>query len=223
MTLMIFDCDGVLVNSEEIYIAADLEFLASVGVILEREAYTDTFMGLSPAMWQERLQTTLLQTSSAPLPPDFFERMDENSTAQLEARLAALPDAWHVIGGLTARRCVASSTPSMRLRWKLQQTGLIGLFDPHIFSSDMVLNGKPAPDLFLHAAAAMGVQPGECVVVEDSVNGVMAGKAAGMQVIGFTAGAHCTGNHGERLAMAGADRVVCSYGDLAAALDGVGA
>lgn len=223
MTLMIFDCDGVLVNSEEIYLAAELEFLTSIGVVLERDFYMDAFMGLSPPMWQARLQSTIEQTSSAPLPSDFFARLDDHSTAQLEMHLAALPDARHTIDGLTALRCVASSTPSVRLRWKLQQTGLIGLFDPHIFSSDMVRNGKPAPDLFLHAAAAMGVRPGECVVVEDSVNGVMAGKAAGMQVIGFTAGAHCAGNHGERLAMAGADRIVGSYGDLATALNGLGA
>lgn len=222
MTLMIFDCDGVLVNSEEIYLATELEFLASVGVILEREVYTDTFMGLSPPMWQARLEAIMLETRSAPLPPDFFEQLDGHTTARIETHLAALPDARHVIDGLAARLCVASSTPSARLRWKLQQTGLIGLFDPHIFSSDMVRNGKPAPDLFLHAAAAMGVPTGECVVVEDSVNGVMAGKAAGMQVIGFTAGAHCAGNHGERLARAGADRIVESYGDLAAALERLG-
>ncbi|KFC69355.1 putative Haloacid dehalogenase-like hydrolase Phosphatase [Bosea sp. LC85] len=223
MTLIIFDCDGVLVNSEEIYLAAELAFLASAGVILERDVYTDTFMGLSPPMWQARLQSIIAEKRSAPLPPNFFARLDDHSTAQLEIHLAALPGARHTIGGLTALRCVASSTPSVRLRWKLQETGLIGLFDPHIFSSDMVLNGKPAPDLFLHAAAVMGVQPGDCVVVEDSVNGVMAGKAAGMQVIGFTAGAHCAGNHGDRLAMAGADRIVCSYGDLATALNGLGA
>jgi len=222
MTLIIFDCDGVLVNSEEVYLAAELEFLASVGVVLERDVYTDTFMGLSPPMWQARLQSIIAEQRSAPLPSDFFVRLDDHTTARIEVHLAALPDARQTIDGIEARRCVASSTPSARLRWKLQQTGLIGLFDPHIFSSDMVANGKPAPDLFLHAAAAMGVQPGECVVVEDSVNGVMAGKAAGMQVIGFTAGAHCAGNHGDRLAMAGADRIVGSYGELAAALDGLG-
>ncbi len=223
MTLIIFDCDGVLVNSEEIYLAAELEFLATAGVVLERDVYTDTFMGLSPPMWQAKLQSIIAEQRSAPLPSDFFARLDEHTTARIEVHLAALPDARRSIGRIKARRCVASSTPSTRLRWKLQQTGLLGLFDPHIFSSDMVRNGKPAPDLFLHAATTMGAQPWECVVVEDSVNGVMAGKAAGMQVIGFTAGAHCAGNHGDRLAMAGADRVVGRYGDLAAALDGLGA
>ncbi|UVK48207.1 HAD family hydrolase (plasmid) [Mesorhizobium sp. AR07] len=222
MKLIIFDCDGVLVNSEEIYLAAELEFLASIGVIFERGSYTQAFMGLSPAMWKTKLQSTVEQKSGGTLPPDFFERLDELTSARMDKHLAALPEARLTISGITALRCVASSTPSARLHWKLQHTGLISLFDPHIFSSDMVRNGKPAPDLFLHAAAAMGAHPDECVVVEDSVNGVMAGKAAGMHVIGFTAGGHCGGNHGDSLLMSGADTIVCKYGDLVAALNGLG-
>lgn len=104
MTLIIFDCDGVLVNSEEIYLTAELEFLASVGVILEREDYTDTFMGLSPPMWQARLQAIIAEKRSAPLPSDFFARLDDHSTAQLEIHLAALPGAQHTIDRLTALR-----------------------------------------------------------------------------------------------------------------------
>jgi HAD superfamily hydrolase (TIGR01509 family) len=218
MKLVIFDCDGVLVNSEEIYLAAELEFLASIGAVFKRSAYMQAFMGLAPSMWKAKLQSTIEQKSGSPVPADFFARMDEHTTAQMLKHLAALPGALHTINGIATRRCVASSTPSTRLRWKLQHTGLISLFDPHIFSSDMVRNGKPAPDLFLYAAAAMNVRPDECVVVEDSVNGVMAGKAAGMHVVGFTAGNHCAGDHSDSLFRSGADTVVRTYGDLAPAL-----
>jgi HAD superfamily hydrolase (TIGR01509 family) len=218
MKLVIFDCDGVLVNSEEIYLAAELEFLASIGAVFERSAYMQAFMGLDPNMWRAKLRSTIEQMSGNPVPSDFFARMDEHTMARMERHLTALPGAGHTISGITTPRCVASSTPSARLRWKLQHTALISLFDPHIFSSDMVRNGKPAPDLFLYAAAAMNVRPEECVVVEDSANGVLAGKAAGMRVIDFTAGNHCVGDHGDSLLQSGADTITCTYGDLAAAL-----
>ena len=211
--LIIFDCDGVLVNSEEIYQATELEYLAAAGITFEPSAYTQAFMGLAPAMWQAKLEA-IGQERAKPLSPLFFEQLAGHTNERLRKNLAALPDARNVISQLPASICVASSTPLARLRWKLEHTGLIDLFDPHVFSSDMVVNGKPEPDLFLHAAGTMGVHPGECIVVEDSVNGVLAGKAAGMRVIGFTAGNHCTGTHGDALLRHGADALVDAYEDL---------
>ncbi|MCV3239569.1 HAD family hydrolase [Mesorhizobium sp. ZC-5] len=218
MKLIIFDCDGVLVNSEEIYIAAELEFLAEIGAVFEQATYMQSFMGLSPSMWREKLRPAVEQNLGKTLPADFFDRMQTSAASRIETDLAALPDAYGTIGKIGALRCVASSTPSVRLHWKLQRAGLIDLFAPHIFSSDMVKNGKPAPDLFLHAAATMGIEPADCLVVEDSANGVLAGKAAGMKVVGLTAGRHCLAGHANILSDCGADVIVESYATLPAAL-----
>lgn len=218
MKLIIFDCDGVLVNSEEIYIAAELEFLAEIGAVFEQATYMQSFMGLSPSTWREKLRPAVEQNLGKALPADFFDRMQTSAASRIETDLAALPGAYDTIGKISALRCVASSTPSVRLRWKLQHTGLSDLFAPHIFSSDMVKNGKPAPDLFLHAAATMGIEPADCLVVEDSANGVLAGKAAGMSVIGFTGGKHCLAGHSDILLSCGADAIVESYTGLAAEL-----
>ncbi|AJC79753.1 HAD superfamily hydrolase protein [Rhizobium etli bv. phaseoli str. IE4803] len=222
MKLIIFDCDGVLVNSEEIYLAAELEFLESIGAGFESKAYMQSFMGLSPGMWEAKLQNCVEAKTGTPLPRDFYAQIEHISTMRLEADLAEIPYARQAINKIATLRCVASSTPSTRLRWKLQHVGLIDLFDPHIFSADLVANGKPAPDLFLHAATAMNVLPHECVVVEDSVNGVIAGKAAGMRVIGFTAGNHCSADHGESLMRSGADIIVENYDDLAGVIERFG-
>jgi len=213
--LIIFDCDGVLVNSEEIYQAAELEFLCSAGLVCEPVAYAEQFMGLSPAAWRSKLEAMGRETGK-PLSAAFFDQMSASTAGQLEERLAALPGAGETILRLATRRCVASSTPYARLRWKLERTGLLEMLDPHVFSSDMVENGKPAPDLFLHAAASMGVDPVDCIVIEDSANGVLAGKAAGMRVVGFVAGKHCSGDHASRLLRAGADVIVEDYRSLEA-------
>lgn len=98
--------------------------------------------------------------------------------------------------------------------WKLAHTGLADLFRGNLFSTDLVEYGKPAPDLFLHAAKTMQHLPGDCVVVEDSKNGVLAAKRAGMKAIGFTAANHCLDEHGATLREAGADVVVQTYAGL---------
>jgi beta-phosphoglucomutase-like phosphatase (HAD superfamily) len=104
------------------------------------------------------------------------------------------------------------------LEWKLELTGLLELFHPHVFSGEMVERGKPDPDLFLHAAAEMDADPARSVVVEDSANGVLAARAAGMTVVGFTGGDHCLDGHGEMLAESGADSVIGSLSELEATL-----
>ena len=152
-------------------------------------------------------------------PGRLFERFHAFTSERIEADLAALPDARETIGGISVLRCVASSTPSERLRWKLRHAGLIDLFQPHVFSSDMVRNGKPAPDLFLYTAASMGVSPVECLVVEDSANGVLAGKAASMQVVCFTGGRHCMDGHADALISCGADVIVESFAGLRGAIE----
>lgn len=216
---IIFDCDGVLIDSEAIYIDAELEFLAGAGVRYERAAYVQTFMGLAPDEWRTRLGVEMRTRTGRPPAPGFFASLDAFVMRAFEARLTALPGAREVVAGLDVPRCVASSSPMESLTWKLRHTGLLDLFTPHLFSADMVTRGKPAPDLFLHAATTLGVDPQRCVVVEDSVNGVLAARAAGMGVIGLTAGAHCLDGHAAALTAKGADVVIEAFADLRAAVD----
>ena len=221
MKLIIFDCDGVLVNSEEIYLAAGLAFLNNIVTTFEPDALHAILHGTcSRYVGQEKLRPAIESKEiGEALPPDFFERLDAFTKARMERELTALPEARHTIERISMLRCVASSTPSGRLRWKLERAGLVDLFEPHIFSSDMVENGKPAPDVFIHAAAIMEVSPDQCIVVEDSANGVLAGRAAGMRVIGFTGGNHCPTGYADILFHSGADLIVGSYADLKSAIE----
>lgn len=219
--MIIFDCDGVLVDSEAIYVDAELRFLERAGLAIDRVTYMRTFMGLAPDEWRARLSDHVPQQTGRHLPDGFFETLDAFVVEAFETALVPVAGVRSAVAGLSVARCVASSTSLERLSWKLERTELLDLFAPHIFSAEAVARGKPAPDLFLHAAATMGVDPLRCVVVEDSANGIRAGKAAGMAVIGFTGGGHCLDGHGALLAAAGADIVIDTFADLHAALEGL--
>jgi HAD superfamily hydrolase (TIGR01509 family) len=211
--VLIFDCDGVLVDSEAVAVDAEMGFLAAAGLRYERATYVRRFVGLSPADWHGHLHGDHLRHLGEPPPPDFFADLDAHVHGALEADLRAI-DGAHEAAAAAPRRCVASSTPLPQLRWKLCRTGLAEVFGDAVFSADAVANGKPAPDLFLHAADVMGAAAGACTVVEDSVNGVRAGRAAGMQVVGFTGGGHCGPDHADVLTAAGAHAVVTDFAAL---------
>lgn len=186
--LVIFDCDGVLVDSEPIAIEVLLETVAARGVTIGPDiAYRD-FLGRT------------LKTVSAALAAEHGVVMDDAALAGMRERLferyaadlAPMAGIKEVLGALDVPACVASSSVYERIEVSLKLTGLYGRFAPHIYSATMVERGKPAPDLFLFAAKKMGVEPDRCVVVEDSPAGVLAAKAAGMRVIAFTGGGHVT-------------------------------
>ncbi len=219
MKLVIFDCDGVLVNSETIYIASELEFLRREGLFCEHGEYIETFTGLPPDVWRSMLVTDARERVGEALEDDFFEALDRYVMGRFETELEVVPGAWDSVANLGYKCCVASSTPYNRLCWKLSHTGLVDLFIDAIFSSDMVKNGKPEPDLFLHAARIMEEKPENCIVVEDSCNGVLAGKAANMAVIGFSGGDHCLEGHVDALMEAGADCVIGELSGLKSTID----
>ncbi len=214
MKLVIFDCDGVLINSEEIYVNSEIEFLSNAGFQLEKRAYMEAFMGLSQDDWRVKLGTAVQERSGHPLPENFFESLDTFVMQRFESELRSISGVRGAVSNLELTCCVASSTPLPALQWKLEHTGLADLFSPRIFSADMVDRGKPAPDLFLHAAATLAIEPRHCVVVEDSANGVIAGKAAGMKVIGFTGGDHCLADHEAILIDSGAQVVIDDFAQL---------
>lgn len=216
--LVIFDCDGVLVDSEIIYVETERRCLAQAGLPISRDRYVRTYSGLPSDEWQIRLTEEFRATTGKAVDDAFFDSIRIECEDAFKVSLVQVPGARAGLDALGNRFCVASSSLEDELHWKLRHTGLHDLFAPNIYSTEKVQNGKPAPDLFLLAAKAMGVPPANAIVVEDSVNGVLAGKAAGMKVIGFVGGGHCRDDHGPMLQERGADVIVGSFAALAVAI-----
>ncbi|WP_051723508.1 HAD family phosphatase [Streptomyces albus] len=185
--LVIFDNDGVLVDSEPISNRALAAYLTELGHPTTYEDSLRDYMGSA----MHRVHDLVLARSGRRLPDDFDETFHRRVFEEFRRRLRPVPGVDGVLAGLAAAGvpyCVASSGSHERIRVTLTTTGLYDHFgEERIFSAQDVGRGKPAPDLFLHAAAAMGVPPGRCAVVEDSPLGVRAAVAAGMDVYGFTA------------------------------------
>ncbi|MBK8085694.1 MAG: HAD family phosphatase [Devosia sp.] len=213
MKAIIFDCDGVLVDSEAIYQEAEVRFLTELGLRIDPKAYAKKFMGLSPDVYYRTLFETYTPELSGGFPEDFEKKLSSYCKQQIEENLRAVPGALPYITSLTVPFAVASSTNLEFLHKKLRMTSMHTHFDPHIYSGEQVARGKPFPDLFLFAANRLGVAPANCVVFEDSVNGVTAGLAAGMRVVGFCGGGHCDASHADVLLQAGAHAIAYSYDD----------
>ncbi len=187
--LVIFDCDGVLVDSEGIALEVLVEALAKKGVLLTTDEAAERFLGRSLGSLTEVVRSEF----GVEIDPAFLAGMRDGLYARFRAELDPLPGVAAAIDSLKAMEvscCVASSSQRERIELSLSVTGLLPRLSPHIFSATMVERGKPAPDLFLHAAAQMGVAPSQCLVIEDSPAGVRAAQAAGMRVLAFTGGSH---------------------------------
>ena len=211
--LMIFDCDGVLVDSEPLSCRIDAEVLTECGVPYTAEDVARDFTGVSIKDQITRIE----MERGIRLPDDFTERLNRTLFQRFETDLKPIDGVRDAILSLPFPRCVASSSTPERIALSLRITGLADLFD-NIFSSTQVARGKPAPDLFLHAASRMNAHPEECLVIEDSIAGVQAARAAGMRVIGFVGGSHCGPEHGEKLRRAGAPIIIERMSDLSAAV-----
>jgi HAD superfamily hydrolase (TIGR01509 family) len=208
--LVIYDCDGTLIDTETLYGEISLAMCQEAGLShWTLDHYVDQLVGIPWADGMKIIESAL----GRPLPADFETRIEEAVALRLESELRALPGVREALSAMAGRRCVASSTVLEPLRRNLALAGLIDLFDPHVFSASQVKRGKPAPDVFLFAAAEMGAEPGRSLVLEDSVPGVLAARAAGMQVAGFTGVAHDKRRMRERLLAAGAAGVVDDFRD----------
>ena len=205
--LVIFDCDGVLIDSELLSVRADLACLADNGIAVSADEIIERYTGVSMAEMLADLEARYGRKL-----PDFAPRHRQRLEAIFEAELRAIPGVTAVLDRLDGegkcRVCVASSSSPERLRHALRLVGLYQRLHPNIFSATEVARGKPAPDLFLYAATRMGVPPHRVVVIEDSVPGIAAAIAAGMTAIGFIGGGHCRPGHDARLAAEGAARVI---------------
>ncbi|MFE2771864.1 HAD family hydrolase [Microbacterium resistens] len=184
MDLVIFDCDGVLVDSERLSVGIDRRVLAEFGWLLTEQQIVHRFVGRSAGAFRQELERFLGRR----LPDDWEQPFQPWYRDAFEQELVAVPGIIAALDAVTEPMCVASSGSHEKIRRSLRVTGMLNRFDGRIFSADDVALGKPAPDLFLHAAEQMGVSPDACVVVEDSRFGVRAARAAGMRVLGFAGG-----------------------------------
>jgi len=205
---VIFDCDGVLVNSEEIVQRVELRRLSEIGLHYELPEFADRFMGVTEAAFFAGLDADHRARFGKPLPGDFETNLLSAFVEEFAHALVAHDGVAGVVAAISGPKAVASSSGTERLAHKLRLVGLYDAFAPHVYSGDVVANGKPAPDLFLYAAEKLGIAPKACAAVEDSVNGVLSAVAAGMTVIGYVGGRHCTPHQTGKLRKAGAVAVI---------------
>jgi HAD superfamily hydrolase (TIGR01509 family) len=217
MTLLIFDCDGVLVDSEPIACGALAELMTTLGHAMTTADAVREFGGHSLADTLAGAERLL----GRPIPAEVSARAGHDLLDRFRRELKPVAGVGDAIAALPFRRCVASSSVPERIRVSLQVTGLASLFGDHVFSATEVKHGKPAPDLFLHAAARMGASPAQTIVIEDSSVGVRAARAAGMTAIGFAGASHGTAKLVADLETAGAVRVLTAMAELPAAVAAV--
>ncbi len=217
--LILFDCDGVLVDSEPIAMRILLETIAEAGHPLDPETGHSRLLGRSLATMREELAAdfgVLLDDAA-------LASMRERLYAAFRAELRPIAGIAETLDALAMPYCVASSSQPERIALSLGLTGLRERFEGRMFSATMVAAGKPAPDLFLHAAAVMGTEPARCLVVEDSPAGITAGRAAGMHVVAFLGGGHAgSPAHRQAVAAAGPHATVATMAELRAHIGGRG-
>jgi HAD superfamily hydrolase (TIGR01509 family) len=184
ISLVIFDCDGVLVDTERIAVRIDVVVLEKLGWPMSEAEVIERFMGRSDEEMTAEIEKHLGHKLAATWEEPFRHLYREAFAAEL----TAVPGVVEALDALTVPTCVASSGTHEKMRFTLGLTGLYERFAGRIFSASEVARGKPAPDLFLHAALRMGVPPARCAVVEDSRYGVEAARAAGMRAFGYAGG-----------------------------------
>jgi HAD superfamily hydrolase (TIGR01509 family) len=208
--LIIFDCDGVLIDSEVLSCRCLSQVLSGYGIDLGLDQALDLFLGRSTTAVLDHYQAL-----GRPIPEQFSTELGAGIRAAFLSALCPIEGVSSVLEGLQVPHCVASSSDIDRVSFSLSLTGLAPHFDSRLYTAQMVERGKPAPDLFLYAAERMRADPRRTLVIEDSVSGVTAGKAAGMTVWGFVGGSHYQSRDGmAMLHQAGADRVFGRMADF---------
>jgi len=182
--LVIFDCDGVLVDTERLAVRVDVQVLEQLGWVMTEAEVVERFVGLSDATIREAIEAH----TGRRLADNWEQEFKHLYRSSFAESLTAVDGVVEALDGITLRTCVASSGSHDKMRFTLGLTGLLERFEGRMFSVTEVERGKPAPDLFLHAASRMGVPPAACAVVEDSRFGVEAARAAGMRAFGYAGG-----------------------------------
>jgi len=208
---IIFDFDGVLADSEVLSNSVLAEIVTELGVPMTVDDAYRAFMGKRLSEVIEAIERVV----GRKLPPDFADSYQVRTFDAFRRDLKPIDGAREFIEVWgEVPRCIASSSSPERLALSLEVLKMTSLFAGRVFSASNVARGKPHPDIFLHAAEQLGVQPADCIVIEDSVGGVTAGCAAGATVIGLTAAGHGQAGHDARLRQAGAHYVVASFAEL---------
>jgi HAD superfamily hydrolase (TIGR01509 family) len=202
--VVIFDCNGVLVDGEAISATVAAEEFTRIGFPMTPRLVARFFTGRRAADMLADVEAA----TSRKLPADFPAALASAILQRIREELRATPHVAHALTWLRGPKCVASSTTLERIRLSLETTGLGRFFETNLFSANDVPRGKPAPDLFLHAAGRMGIDARDCIVVEDSAVGVAAAAAAGMTAIGFVGGSHVHSQSAAQLTAAGARVVI---------------
>lgn len=215
--LLIFDCDGVLVDSEILSAQVDCEILAEYGYRIDPLEMAHRYAGLTT----DRIFELAGEEIGRPIPAAAVRRAEVETDRRLAAEVTALPGVHEMLDALDGPRCICSNSRPERLRITLEKVRLWDRFRPYVYSARDIGagRGKPAPDVFLHAAAALDSDPADTIVIEDSVAGVTGAVAAGMRVIGFTGASHSWPGHGEALMDAGALTVVRRLADVPATVE----
>ena len=208
---IIFDFDGVLADSEVLSNSVLAEIVTELGVPTTVDDAYRTYMGKR----LEEVIETIEKVVGRKLHGDFADAYQIRTFDAFRKHLKAVDGAREFIDAwCRVPLCIASSSSPERLAVSLEALNMTALFAGRVFSASQVARGKPHPDIFLYAAEQLGVSPGTCIVIEDSVGGVTAGRAAGTTVIGFTAAGHIQPGHDAKLREAGADHVVASFAEL---------
>lgn len=215
--LIIFDCDGVLIDSEIIAARVDCEILREHGYEITPEELAHKFAGFTT----ERIFEFVGEELGRAIPEEVIHRAQRLTDARLNQEVQPIPGVQEMLDALDDPRCICSNSRNERLEVSLIKAGIWDRFRPYIFSAQAVGTGrgKPAPDVFLHAAKVFETSPDDAVVIEDSVPGVTGAVAAGMRVIGFTGASHSWAGQGEALMDAGALTVVRRLADVPPTLE----
>ena len=201
--LIIFDCDGVLIESEIVVCRIAAEELTALGYPITTEQVIDRFAGRPDREMRAEIEADMRR----PLPDDYKLRVDRRTEEAYGEELRIMAGVNEALDAIDKPICVASSSFPEKLKMGLQQVGLYERFAPNVISATAVARGKPEPDVFIFAAGWMHVSPAKCLVIEDSVPGVRSAVRAGMRVFGFTGGAHSRPGHGSALTNAGAELI----------------
>lgn len=215
---VIFDCDGVLVDSEALSLDLEVEFLNRHGLGYERLSFARRFIGTDIHAMDAAVAADCLAMTGQPLGDTVMDEMRAARDALFAENLTAISGARDSLTAWSGAQAIASSTHHPELRRNLSKAGLDDVCYPHVYSAQDVARGKPAPDVFLHAAARIGVSPDKCLVIEDSINGVKAARSAGMTIWGFLGGGHVWPELADQLTEAGAHDLVDHHEDLTARL-----
>ncbi|MBP2460287.1 MULTISPECIES: HAD family hydrolase [unclassified Rhizobium] len=218
--LIIFDCDGVLVDSEIIAAQVESRLLTEAGYPISVEEMGERFAGMT---WKNIL-LQVEQEADIPLSASLLDKSEKLLDQRLERSVKIIDGVKFALSRLTTQRCICSNSSSQRLDMMLTKVGLKPYFENHIYSAkdlgpDRV---KPKPDIFLHGAKEFGVEPDRCLVIEDSTHGIHGARTAGMRVVGFTGASHTYPSHADRLTDAGAETVISRMSDLPAVIAALG-